>query len=202
MSPSSGVFFCEGDEGARARLVSSGPCQPYGVAFHRAQVEAWGARPLIYADADAISLIRDALRCHEQVAGAALAPEEQARLNLLRALLVRDCLTLRDVRGPRPLRFEEDRLDFDLRSPNEWSHEREMRLILPFGGIGAPRAYWTFMEAAVAHLLLPAGHPEGLQAFARWVADEERARWALDMTVRLVDDEGRPGDGNTLGSYV
>jgi hypothetical protein len=77
-----------------------------------------------------------------------------------------------------------------------------MRLILPFGGIGAPRAYCPFMEAAEAHLLLPADHPEGLQAFARWVADEERARWALDMTVRLVDDEGRPGDGNTLGSYV
>jgi hypothetical protein len=113
MSPSSGVCFCEGDEGARARLISSGPCQPYGVAFHRAQVEAWGARPLIYADADAISLIRDALRCHEQVAGAALAPEEQARLNLLRALLVRDWPgTFEDQDH-----FEEDRLDFDLRSP-------------------------------------------------------------------------------------
>lgn len=35
------VCFCEGDEAARAKLMTDHRYAPYGIAFHRDHVEAW-----------------------------------------------------------------------------------------------------------------------------------------------------------------
>lgn len=198
------VCFCEGDEAARARLIAPqgnggyrrpGRYMRFGIAFHRSHVEEWGARPLIYADADIIAFLLESLASHER-SQSAQNREEIGRLAMTRALLTRDWPGSEEGRDY----FDQHGLDYDLLSPNEWSHEHEMRLLLADPSGWAPsRAYWTFDGESVAHLLLPAGHPEDLANFAQAVADH--APWAAHVDLHLLGTDGVPRETGQLSSF-
>lgn len=181
------VCFCEGDAAARALLLRNRNYSGHAVAFKRSAVERWGARPVVYADADIIERLMEALNRLERYERDDPLEGDQLRMNLIRALLIRDWP------GSR-----EDHPLADVDDPNEWSHEHEMRLILPTHDHG--NAYWTFDEEDIAHLLLP----EDLVAATKLArtAIKRGHGWILDLPVRLIGDDGEPADDRPLRELV
>lgn len=185
------VCFCEGDETARARLVRDDRYSGEGIAFRRRAVERWGARPVVYADADIIERLLDALGSFErrEQARGDLADGEHLQFNLVRALLVRDWP------GSRESHFLPE-----VTRRNEWSHEHEMRLVLPTHDYKGSGAYWTFEQGDVAHLLLPEDR-KAANKLAQ-TATEHDHDWILDLPVRLYADDGQVVAEQTLSELV
>lgn len=172
------VCFCEGDATARALLVRDGRYSGEGIAFHRRAVERWGARPLVYADADIIDRLHEALARFVRTERHDFADGEQVQIDLVRALLVRDWP------GSR-----ENHPDSDVRGRSEWSHEHEMRLVLPTHDYMGSGAYWTFEQADVAHLLLHEDRKAASKLAQTAVKDGRD--WILDLPVCLYGKDGR-----------
>lgn len=198
------VCFCEGDQTARAQLLAGARYGPYGIAFHREAVEGWGARPVIYADADVIELLYAAVHQYSRDHREELDDDENRRLNVARALLMRDWPGAEEDQAF----FEEHGLSFELRNPNEWSHEHEMRLVMPGRTLGSawgttPNVfYWLFEPPAIAHILWPASTSGDVQGLAAAVAADPNAAWALDLEVRLVGPDGMPAAANPLCAHL
>lgn len=169
----------------------------YALAFHRDFVERWGARPVVYADADIIDFLYQSLGAYSRDHRQDITETEQRRLNVVRSLMVRDWPGAEESQ----VFFEEHRLDFDVQNTNEWSHEQEMRLIMPeSSGWGRLRFYWRFEPEAVSHVLWPTlGDIEG---FAEAVAADSEAQWALDTEVHLIGSDGFPRETAPLRHYL
>ncbi|MBW3662728.1 MAG: hypothetical protein KY469_06485 [Actinobacteria bacterium] len=140
------ICFCEGDQAARANLMTGARYDRYGIAFHRQAVEGLGSRPVIYTDADVIELFYTAIHQYWRDHRDELSEDDERRLKITRAPLMRNWPGAEEDQAY----LQEHRLSFELRNPNEWSHEHEMRLVMPRHSSGSAWGttpnifYWLF----------------------------------------------------------